>query len=676
MSQEPLLTTLGNIARIVAETLELKDVLIRVAEEATTVLPLDTLWIVRRETSGGFTLHSSSRGATDYARVVAPEDASPPFRSALLGIRRFDDVPSQVAPSFFVDNLFTELGIGSLMITPLQRGGQTVGLVSVDSKRTGAFSEKHEPILLSIAAILSLALEHERLWNLDVHRQRRLAALDGLLPVMAHALDVGQIFEEVSRVVKDVLPHDHLVLLSISADGGLHHLDAYSGDSLEGFPKSAPLDAPTGLLGGKEYELISDFREFQIPHAKVRSLIKRLGIRSSLRVPVYFEGGPESALNFLSKSVQQYSEEDVPVARRVGVLMSLALSHKRLAEQERRAAMLEQRVDSLQRELEGTASARKIVGSSKKWKSLLGQVAQVSPTETTVLLSGESGTGKEVLARMIHRGSPRSAGPFKAINCAALPETLLESELFGHERGAFTGASDTRFGCIEQAAGGVLFLDEVGEMSLSAQAKLLRVLEQREFTRVGGVRTLRADVRIVAATNRDLKVAVAQGLFRQDLYYRLRVFEVAIPPLRQRVEDILPIAQASLEEMGRSVGRPAAGLSSQVVEALKAYSWPGNVRELRNVLERATILCDGGLVTLDHLPAEVKASEAAVPRGFAPGKPESLELVGAEKQLIADALERAGHNLAAAARLLGISRPNLYYKMKKFGLNRPPGSQS
>lgn len=212
------------------------------------------------------------------------------------------------------------------------------------------------------------------------------------------------------------------------------------------------------------------------------------------------------------------------MARRVTDLGCLALSHRRLAEEERRAALLEQRAESLTRELETSLGIRRVVGQSRKWKAILAQIANVVPTETTVLLTGESGTGKEVLARMIYMASPRNKGPFIAVNCAALPETLLESELFGHEKGAFTGALGTRLGCIEQAAGGILFLDEVGERSLPAQAKLLRVLEQREFTSVGGTRALRADVRVVAATNRELKAATRNASFREDLHYRLRIF--------------------------------------------------------------------------------------------------------------------------------------------------------
>jgi transcriptional regulator with PAS, ATPase and Fis domain len=287
-----------------------------------------------------------------------------------------------------------------------------------------------------------------------------------------------------------------------------------------------------------------------------------------------------------------------------------------------------------------------------------------------VLLTGESGTGKEVVARLIHSGSPRANGPFIALNCAALPETLLESELFGHEKGAFTGALTLRAGSIEQAKGGVLFLDEVGEMSPPVQAKLLRVLQEREFKRLGGSRVIHADVRVVAATNRDLKAALGRGEFREDLYYRLNVFAITLPPLRARGEDILPLAETFLEELGPRVGRPAAGISRAAREILLGYAWPGNVRELRNVLERATILCDGGLITPEHLPAELvlreEASLAAATSGALPSGGVDLQLV--ERDLIVKALEASRNNRARAARLLGLTRAQLYRRLQKHGI--------
>ena len=272
----------------------------------------------------------------------------------------------------------------------------------------------------------------------------------------------------------------------------------------------------------------------------------------------------------------------VPIARRIAEHVALAVSHEQLAEAARHAAdaqaraeLLEARVRSLSEELDSRSGYGRIVGPSEAWKNVLRAATQVASTDTTVLLTGESGTGKEVVARFIHRASARSRGPFVAVNCAALPEPLLESELFGHERGAFTGAEQTKPGQIELAAGGVLFLDEVGEMSPSAQAKFLRVLQEREFQRLGGTRPIKANVRVIAATNRELRQAMERGDFREDLYYRLQVFGIRLPPLRERPDDILPLSAAFLEEIGRSFGRPPAGMTYEAKQALVALLLAG-----------------------------------------------------------------------------------------------------
>ena len=328
----------------------------------------------------------------------------------------------------------------------------------------------------------------------------------------------------------------------------------------------------------------------------------------------------------------------------------------------------------------GAVQSGGVIGKSPSWRAVLAQAAKVAPADTTVLLTGESGTGKEVVARLIHGASRHADGPFVALNCAALPEALLESELFGYEKGAFTGAVSARAGRLEQAAGGTLLLDEVGEMSPAVQAKVLRVLQEREFQRLGGTRTLKADVRIIAATNRDLQIAMTRGAFRDDLYYRLHVFAIHLPPLRERTEDILPLLEHFVTELGPVVlGRPAAGISREAREHFLAYSWPGNVRELRNAVERALILCEGGLINPEHLPwrAEVSTSGTlvplpapAAPPGPAGGDfpPHGVDLEAMERTLIEGALKQAGQNKSKAARLLGLSRSKLYSRMERFGL--------
>ena len=295
------------------------------------------------------------------------------------------------------------------------------------------------------------------------------------------------------------------------------------------------------------------------------------------------------------------------------------------------------------------------LGISPEWREVIRRATQVAATETTTCLQGESGTGKEVIARFIHQHSPRWRGPFIAINCAALPEQLLESELFGFERGAFTGAQQSKPGQIELAAGGVLFLDEVTEMAPAAQAKFLRVLQEREFLRLGGTRPVRVDVRVIAATNRNLDDAVAHGEFRADLYYRLNVFDIHIPPLRERRDDILPLASGFLREFTGG----AAELTREAMEALRRHEWPGNVRELRNVLERALIMSDGPFIDAEHL--SLRARKDAPLSSI-------TDLDTLEKNAIERVMRDTDGNKVRAAKQLGISRMQLYTRLRKFGL--------
>jgi transcriptional regulator with PAS, ATPase and Fis domain len=302
-----------------------------------------------------------------------------------------------------------------------------------------------------------------------------------------------------------------------------------------------------------------------------------------------------------------------------------------------------------------------LIGSSPAWQEVVAAALRVAATEATVFLQGESGTGKEVIARLIHQASPRRHGPLVAINCAALPEQLLESELFGYERGAFTGAQQSKAGHIELAARGVLFLDEVSEMSLASQVKFLRFLQEREYQRLGGTRLQKADVRIVAATNRDLDDAVTCGTFREDLLYRLQVFDIVLPPLRDRTSDVPVLAKQFLADFARSMGRGTPQLRDEALDALLAHDWPGNVRELRNVLERATILADGD-IERRHLSLR--------PRIRATSPPSNLKVV--ERGTIERILLDTDWNKAKAARQLGLTRTQLYARLRRYGLEPPP----
>jgi transcriptional regulator with PAS, ATPase and Fis domain len=420
------------------------------------------------------------------------------------------------------------------------------------------------------------------------------------------------------------------------------------------------------------FMIIDDFSTAALPIAEPADLRERLvaaGYRSMLTVLTRARD-QAMGLGFWSKRPRAFDRRDVPVARRIADHVALAVSHEQLADAARqmaeaqmRAEHLESRVQTLAAELESKTGHGRVIGQSAEWMDVLKKATQVAATDTTVLLSGESGTGKEVVAHFIHRASARKGGPFIALNCAALPEQLLESELFGYERGAFTGAQQAKPGQIELAAGGVLFLDEVSEMSLPAQAKFLRVLQEREFQRLGATRLQKANVRVVAATNRELRKAVDRGEFREDLYYRLQVFDIRLTPLRERKGDILLLGDAFLQDIGKSFGRPPAGLTRAAREALLQHDWPGNVRELRNALERAAILCEGGLIGAQHLGLQTSSR---------PPDAHTTDLNIVERETIAQVMQDCRWNKSKAARRLGLSRTQLYVRLRKYDLEQPP----
>jgi len=326
---------------------------------------------------------------------------------------------------------------------------------------------------------------------------------------------------------------------------------------------------------------------------------------------------------------------------------------------------------ALRRQLD-QGKEREILGESPAIRRLLLDIGRVAPARTSVLIHGESGTGKELVARALHRASPRGKGPLVSINCAAFAENLLESELFGHERGAFTGATERKRGLFEVADGGTLFLDEIGEFPLALQPKLLRVLQERRFRRVGGTAEIESDVRVVAATHRDLAAMLGDGSFREDLYYRLNVVSLYVPPLRERSEDIPLLTLNFLRRFARELDRPVVSPHPEALKILQAYAWPGNVRELQNVIERGVLFCTGDTLQVADLsePLRQSAGETTAPAASLEldrPLPELLDAV--EEDLIRRALVKARGVQAQAAELLGISRSNLQYKLKKFGLD-------
>jgi DNA-binding NtrC family response regulator len=324
-------------------------------------------------------------------------------------------------------------------------------------------------------------------------------------------------------------------------------------------------------------------------------------------------------------------------------------------------------VQLLRRQLRQRGACGRLVGSSGGMREVMRQVEVAAPTDATLLIAGESGTGKELVARTVHMLSPRRKGPFVAVNCAAIPETLLESEIFGHEKGAFTGAVERRQGCFELADGGTLFLDEVAEMQPGTQAKFLRVLQEAQFRRLGAQSETHVNVRIVAATNKDPLKALQDGALREDLYYRLNVLTITVPPLRERMEDVPELVQSFVDEFNERHGRSIRGIDDDALDVLRRHRWPGNVRELRNVIERAVIVCSDDLVRAEHLPAFDEASLPTVSGTEA----EVVLSVGttvedAERELILKTLKQTGGNKTRAAVILGISLKTLHNKLHKY----------
>ncbi len=359
---------------------------------------------------------------------------------------------------------------------------------------------------------------------------------------------------------------------------------------------------------------------------------------------------------FLEKPVQSQA---------LRLLLERAATHEKLAEHAER----------LERQLSNHGLLGEMVGSAPKMREAFSLIQQVAPSRAAVLITGESGTGKELAARAIHALSPRRAGPFVALNCAAMPDSLMESELFGHEKGAFTGAVDRRAGCFELAQNGTVLLDEIGDMPVALQAKLLRVLEDSRVRRLGGKAEIQLDVRILASTNSPLEAAIREGKFREDLFYRLNVFPIPLPPLRDRKDDLPALASALLSDLNRKHGTKVTDVSKEVMERFRAYNWPGNVRELRNVVERAVILAAEGTILPCHLAASFggsgAASHAAPAASAANGEelriPVGSTIEQAERALIELTLEHTRHNKTRAAEVLGISQKTLFNKLKEYG---------
>jgi DNA-binding NtrC family response regulator len=427
--------------------------------------------------------------------------------------------------------------------------------------------------------------------------------------------------------------------------------------SEEGYTTHAARDAETGLKILRREKIDVVVTDLKLPGMDGLEFLQAVK-RASAAIPVIVMtayGTVETAVDAMKAGASDY------------VLKPFSLEEMKLViHKELDVHHLREENRSLREALGRRYEYKNIVARSAKMQEVLATVERVAPTNSTVLLGGESGVGKDLIARAIHQNSRRAAGPFVKINCTAIPENLLESELFGYEKGAFTGAVAAKPGKFELADKGTIFLDEIGDVPPSIQVKLLRVLQDREFERLGGTKTLRVDVRVVAATNQDLRAALEEGTFREDLYYRLNVVPLNIPPLRERKEDIPYLVDHFIEGFARESGKPLGGITPAAQKALMEFHWPGNVRELENIIERAVALSTGEVIDVEDIRLDLSTSR--LPGGPGAFLPEGTTLENFEDEMIREALRRANGNKSQAARLLGLSRNALRYRLSKMGV--------
>jgi transcriptional regulator with GAF, ATPase, and Fis domain len=563
------------------------------------------------------------------------------------------------------ENLSDSLGHASGVQAPFSVNGGVAGTISFLTKTPQLFRESDKLAAQRISDSIGLILSKAR--NLRRENNSEPTATcdwkEDLVAALCEVPDIHRILPKISSLLRSAIPHDRLTISFHDRDRNMSMRSVSNDDgptfnrvclSRDDFPKNGSSVIINDLPSHRPSMEPSEF------HPKVLDA----GYRSFLVTHVW-AGQHGLGFVFWSKQKDAFQRHHVPSAQQISDLCAVAESRERLAP----------RIESSGTKAEGGPVARdaqtrkqerpnevRIAGDeysrqrSAAWMAVVRSATQVAATDSTVLLVGETGTGKEVVARLIYAESARKNGPFVAVNCAALPDTLLESELFGFERGAFTGAYHQKRGYIEVARRGILFLDELAEMSLGAQAKLLRVLETREYQPLGSARPQKAEIRVIAATNRDLREEVRARRFRADLYYRLCVFEISLPPLRSRKEDILPLAYKFLLEVNSGASPTPLTLSARAEEALLNYQWPGNVRELRNVIERASILCESDVIDVGQLNfQEATARQSA-----------ENEISVVERKMIERVLRECGGNKALAARTLGLSRTQLYVRLRRY----------
>jgi transcriptional regulator with GAF, ATPase, and Fis domain len=661
------------------------------------LVPHDYIAIARREDDGqtcsvfaeyppvrGALLRPGSHDTTAFERG----DRLPAEAFALMPVLEgevqvIDDLATdrRVAERPAFREKVAESGLRARLAVPVYAAGRIIGALIVVSGTAGVYAETRASICRQIADLIGPFVETVVMVHRERRRRERLNAATALPAILGASLTVGDVLERLGEAVRALVDFDVMSVRQFApVEHGFERIGVIGARSPV-HPATTTVEEYSiaeGVSRGVVVLVGDAERELDRRRPGDRRIIESGG-RSILAVPLFFGERVGGVLVFRSSRLHWYDETDVEVAKAVAAPLALAIQHQRLAEEERRLAAAAHRAQRLEKslmrarcQLNQRFGFEQIIGRSAVLRTALTQAAQVARTEATVLITGESGTGKELVARAIHCASPRAEGPFVAVNCAALPETLVESELFGHERGAFTGADRQKPGRFELAAGGTLFLDEIGDLSPPVQVKLMRVLQEREYQRVGGVATLKANVRLVAATNGDLAAEMAAGRFRNDLFYRLNVLNVHLPPLRERGGDVLLLAEHFIQDLSAKMGKGDVTLSQDAADVLRGQPWPGNIRELQNAIERALITCDGSLISAAHLGLRGGSDDLVPPPSPAaqPAGP-SGSLHELQRAAILAALSHTHGHKSRAAALLGITRFQLYARLRRLRIDVP-----
>ena len=573
--------------------------------------------------------------------------------------------------------ILRENGVRSACSVPLTTAQRRLGVLSFGRGKAHHYAESEIGFMQQVARQVAVAVDNALNFERAQAYQRQLAQerdrLRVLLEVnnaMVSKLDLRALLNAISASLRRVIHHEYTSLALYEADKNQMRVLALDFPQGKGLIHEEMLVPLEGSIAGSAFRtrrpLVLDHAGMEAYDSPTSRLLRDEGVRSVISMPLITHDRALGTLSLASLRDAAFQQGDVDllvqVAGQVAIAVENALAFQEIAELRNKLA---QEKLYLEDEIRSEMNFEEIVGESPSLRAVLKQVETVAPTDSAVLIQGETGTGKELIARAIHNLSPRREHTFVKVNCAAIPAGLLESELFGHERGAFTGAIAQRIGRFELAHGGTIFLDEVGDIPLELQPKLLRVLQEQEFERLGSVRTIRADARLVAATNRDLAEMVAARTFRSDLYYRLRVFPLVMPPLRERQEDIPTLVRYFVQKYARRMNRAVETIPSETLDLLVRYSWPGNIRELENLLERAVIVSPGPVLRVPLSELKIPAEPAATG--------DLLTLEAAEREHILKALQAANWVLAGprgAAAKLGMKRTTLQSRMQKLGVSR------